>query len=59
MTQYMSKDIYNLWLENRAERLKAGFNMPESRATEDTAIMFDISIEEVCKALSVHRETPT
>lgn len=53
---YSTKEIYDLYLENKQERIKASFDMPASRAVEDTAIMFDISIKEVCQAISIHED---
>jgi hypothetical protein len=46
-------EIYEAYLTEKAAREKAGFDMPGARAIEDTAYMLDLSIKEVCVAISV------
>lgn len=51
----MSKfqEIYECYQEEKAARIKSGFDMPGTRAIEDTAWIMDTSIAEVCKAISI------
>jgi len=47
------KEIYEAYLENLEERKQHGFDLAGSRAIEDTAYLLDLSINDVCKAISV------
>lgn len=45
-------EIYAVYLEHKQARADAGFDMAPSRAIEDTAYEFDISISDVVKAIA-------
>lgn len=45
-------EIYQVYCDHKAARTKAGFSMPGSRAVEDTAYECDVSLKDVCAAIS-------
>lgn len=47
------QEIYEVYSDHKAARTKAGFSMPGSRAVEDAAYECDLSIKDVCVAISV------
>lgn len=53
---FTAQELYVAFLESKRERTKAGFDMPGARAIEDVAILYDISIHQVCEAISFCRE---
>jgi hypothetical protein len=48
-----ANEIYKVYRENLEARKQADFPMYGSLAIEDTAWMLDISLMEVCKAISL------
>lgn len=51
-----TEEIFETWKEEREARTSAGFEMPGALAVDDVADMLNISIHEVCIAISKHEE---
>jgi hypothetical protein len=47
------REIFLTYCEHFEARKKAGFTMPGSRAVEDAAYEMNVSIKDVCVALSL------